>query len=693
MTRPDCTFLLQVAALAAAVGIALAPARAFPAGFVYVNDNLAGASSVSGFAVDVAGSLSEIATSPFPTAGDGSGRGLFASNRIVVSRARSLLFAGNDRSGSISAFAIDPVSGDLAPIPGSPFLAAGLTGAGMTLAVTPDGRYLMAGSVSASVIRVFEIDAVGALTETASSPFLLPLDSGPAGMKVSPDGRFLAVALTGFSGGQGGVGMFLVSGAGALMLAPGSPFRDGGAGRAASVAWSYASDRLFVGEATSGTTLVDVFDVAEDGGLAPVPGSPFNPGAGLNSNVVLLHQSGRFLFASNQASGSITVLAIGIEGGLAPVPGSPFAMVSAGAPGGMAVDPAGEFLYVTTLTNALVAFQVATSGTLEPLPGSPFTGSQPSALQSVAFFLACPPIALSPQSLADGRTGELYAASITADGGIARYVFAVTAGALPPGLVLSPSGRLEGTPSGGGAFAFTVTARDADGCAGSASYAMTVIADSEPPRTTATPSTPANTNGWNRETVVVRLAATDNPGGSGVARIHYALTGAQEGAGVVEGDVVSVPVTAEGETTISYFGVDAAGNTEESRQHVVRLDWTAPDMTCAVAPNLLWPPNHELMPVTVSVVVRDGLSGPGGFALTGSGSSEPDAHAEDGDASGDIQGFAPDTPDASGWLRAERLGSGSGRLYTLAYTGRDLAGNTASCAATVSVPHSNPATE
>jgi hypothetical protein len=42
---------------------------------------------------------------------------------------------------------------------------------------------------------------------------------------------------------------------------------------------------------------------------------------------------------------------------------------------------------------------------------------------------------------------------------------------------------------------------------------------------------------------------------------------------------------------------------------------------------------------------------------------------------------------AKGFLRASRLGSGRGRIYTLMYTGSDLAGNTASCTATVRVPH------
>lgn len=41
----------------------------------------------------------------------------------------------------------------------------------------------------------------------------------------------------------------------------------------------------------------------------------------------------------------------------------------------------------------------------------------------------------------------------------------------------------------------------------------------------------------------------------------------------------------------------------------------------------------------------------------------------------------------SGQLRAQRDGSGSGRVYTLHYTAADVAGNTSGCDATVKVPH------
>jgi hypothetical protein len=53
-------------------------------------------------------------------------------------------------------------------------------------------------------------------------------------------------------------------------------------------------------------------------------------------------------------------------------------------------------------------------------------------------------------------------------------------------------------------------------------------------------------------------------------------------------------------------------------------------------------------------------------------------------ASNDIQDWATGGADTSGLLRAERFTSD--RSYTLTYEGRDLAGNTATCMTTVTVP-------
>ena len=94
----------------------------------------------------------------------------------------------------------------------------------------------------------------------------------------------------------------------------------------------------------------------------------------------------------------------------------------------------------------------------------------------------------------------------------------------------------------------------------------------------------------------------------------------------------------------------------------------------------LWPANGKLVPVSVAVHVTDALSGAAGFTLVSATSNEPGANA-------DIQGFTIGAASDTGFLRASRLGSGSGRIYTLTYEGSDRAGNIASCTTSVLVPH------
>lgn len=120
---------------------------------------------------------------------------------------------------------------------------------------------------------------------------------------------------------------------------------------------------------------------------------------------------------------------------------------------------------------------------------------------------------------------------------------------------------------------------------------------------------------------------------------------------------------------------------------VLPADSTPPTVTCTVTPAQLWPADHRLVDVNVSVIVADSGSGPAGFTLDSVTSSEADNGLGDGDQAGDVQGFTLGTPDVTGQLRAERSGAGPGRTYWLKYTGSDQAGNKASCVVAINVPH------
>jgi hypothetical protein len=134
------------------------------------------------------------------------------------------------------------------------------------------------------------------------------------------------------------------------------------------------------------------------------------------------------------------------------------------------------------------------------------------------------------------------------------------------------------------------------------------LADKIPPTTAATPSPGPNVNGWNNTSVTLAFNSVDNSGGSGVKQIAITLNGAQTGSVAVAGGTASAAITAQGVTTVTYFGIDNAGNQETPKTLTVRIDETSPTATATIAPapNINGWNNTN---VTVSFTGTDALSG------------------------------------------------------------------------------------
>lgn len=92
----------------------------------------------------------------------------------------------------------------------------------------------------------------------------------------------------------------------------------------------------------------------------------------------------------------------------------------------------------------------------------------------------CPVLSVNPATLPGGAAGTAYSQSLSQTGALGAPSYAITAGALPPGLTLSAGGTISGTPTATGTFNFTVTVADASGCAGSRAYSITVVCPANP---------------------------------------------------------------------------------------------------------------------------------------------------------------------------------------------------------------------
>jgi Regulator of chromosome condensation (RCC1) repeat len=134
--------------------------------------------------------------------------------------------------------------------------------------------------------------------------------------------------------------------------------------------------------------------------------------------------------------------------------------------------------------------------------------------------------------------------------------------------------------------------------------------------------------------------------------------------------------------------VDVSAGLYHSLAVTTKIDTTAPSVSCSATPNKLRTSanNHKLVTITASVNVTDNSGGLGGdgFSLVSVTSNQADGGLGKDDVPNDIQGWTIGAADTSGQLRAERYGKD--RVYTLTYRGKDLAGNTGECQATVRVP-------
>jgi hypothetical protein len=102
---------------------------------------------------------------------------------------------------------------------------------------------------------------------------------------------------------------------------------------------------------------------------------------------------------------------------------------------------------------------------------------------------------------------------ITATDSDASQSLTYTASGLPPGLSISASGSISGTPTTAGTSSVTVTARDASGASGTATFTWTITGPSPSPSPSASPSASPSSSPGPTGSCHVSYAATEWPGG------------------------------------------------------------------------------------------------------------------------------------------------------------------------------------
>jgi hypothetical protein len=275
---------------------------------------------------------------------------------------------------------INPATGVLTAVPGSPFTTLGLASAGLSLSPTPDGAYLIATSDVSNTITVFRVGLNGGLS-IVDIKMVWGTDFN--GTTISRDGKLFAIA-----DDLNRVHVFNIAATGSLSPVPGSPFFCWGA---TSVEFTHPAAVLYVGT-TSG---IDAFIVAANGSLSHMAGAPFSAPGSNSHQMVKLSPTNQYLFAVDRNTNQIATFALAPNGNL----GFIGAVASGSSPRGIVINAAGTLLFnsqgILGGSNSLRGYSIAPTGVLTPLPNP---GALPSASSSLAYFEGPPAIEFSANS-------------------------------------------------------------------------------------------------------------------------------------------------------------------------------------------------------------------------------------------------------------------------------------------------------
>jgi hypothetical protein len=137
-----------------------------------------------------------------------------------------------------------------------------------------------------------------------------------------------------------------------------------------------------------------------------------------------------------------------------------------------------------------------------------------------------------------------------------------------------------------------------------------------------------------------------------------------------------------GEHIIILEVIDKAGASDANEVTIVVQDTMPPEFSLSVSPTVLWPPSHQMVKITPTWTVSDNCDAMPGVSLVSISINESNTKGN-GRTDDDVK----IGDDGSIYLRAERSGKGSDRIYTITYQAVDNSGNATVRSAMVTVPH------
>jgi hypothetical protein len=259
-----------------------------------------------------------------------------------------------------------------------------------------------------------------------------------------------------------------------------------------------------------------------------------------------------------------------------------------------------------------------------------------------------------------------------------------------PVLTLPAPITAEATSSAGAAVSYAVTATDNATVVCTPASGSTFALGTTTVNCTATASTGTTTGSFTVTVVDTTPPALSLPanvtaeatGPSGAA-VSYSATANDlvDGSRPVTCDHASGSTFPLGTTTVQCTATDTHNNTATGSFTVTVRDTTPPTIVSITAsPSILWPPNHQMVNVSVSVIATDLVDPAPMSHIVSVSSNQPLNGTGDGDTAPDWVITGPLTLQ----LRSERA-SGVVRVYTITIATTDASGNTSQGTVTVNV--------